>query len=420
MDIERAEREARHLETLLVHGRWEEVDGDRPTLPPIHLTTAHDFASAERMEAIFARREEGHYYSRMSNPTVEALERRITDSCGAAGTLALASGMSAIMLGMMNMLRAGDEMIASPCLFGGTYTLFARVLSGLGIVTHFADPSDPAAWEALIGPNTRALFTEAVANPAMVVPDFAALRALADRHGLPLVVDATLLTPYLYDPEAMQADLLMFSATKYLAGPASTVAGLVVDTGRFPWHRSEMHPFTELKAEGQGAYMARLRRQMMSSVGPCLSPLSAYLLLTGMETLPLRLERQCDNAERAAVFLREHPAVKAVHFPGLPDHPAHELCKRQFRGRFGAMVSFTLADKEACFRFINALRLVRRSANLGDTRSLVIHPASTIHSALWQHEREQAGVTEDLIRFSLGIEHCEDVLADLDQALRAA
>ncbi len=290
----------------------------------------------------------------------------------------------------------------------------------MGIVPVFFDPRDPAAFEARIGPHTKALFLEALANPAMVVPDFSAYRDMADRHGLPLVVDATLLTPLLYDPRAVDADLLVFSASKYLAGPASTIAGLVVDTGRFPWHRSPRHDFSDFRAEGQGAYLLRLRRQLMSSIGPCLSPLSAYLLLTGLETLPLRLERQCDNTGQAAVFLREHPRVETVHYPGLPDHPAHAVSGAQFRGRFGALLSFALPDKAACFRFLNALRLVRRSTNLGDTRTLAIHPASTIYSSLWQHEREQAGVGEGLIRLSLGIEHVDDILADLEQALRLA
>lgn len=409
-----------HLETRLVHDEEEPGEGLRSTLPPVHLTTAFDFDTAERMEDVFARREEAHYYSRMGNPTVEALERRITAACGAAGTVALASGMTAVTLGLLNFLRSGDEMVASPYLFGGSYTLFARVLPGLGITTHFADPSDPAAWEALIGPKTKALFMEALANPAMVVPDLEVYRNMADRHGLPLVVDTTLLTPVLYDPQAIDVDLLIFSASKYIAGAASTIAGLVTDTGRFPWHRSPKHDFSDFKAEGQGAYLLRLRRQLMSSIGPCLSPMSAYLLLTGLETLPLRLERQCENAEKAAVYLREHPLVNGVNYPGLPDHPAHRVTGAQFRGSFGALLSFELQDKATCFRFLNSLKLVRRSTNLGDTRSLAIHPASTIYSTLWQHEREQAGVTEGLIRLSLGIEHVDDILADLHQALRTA
>ena len=237
---------------------------------------------------------------------------------------------------------------------------------------------------------------------------------------MPLLLDASLLTPVLYDGTAAAADVLFFSATKYLAGPASTVAGLIVDTGRFPWHDAQRFDFTDFKGAGQGAYLARLRRQLMAAVGPCLSPMAAFLLLTGLETLSLRLDRQCDNAERAAAYLREHPKVREVRYPGLPDHPAHALCRAQYRGRFGAVLAFSLANKAACFRFLNALRLVRRCTNLGDTRSLAIHPASTIYGNFWKHEQEQAGVTEGLIRFSLGVEHPEDLLADLEQALEAA
>ena len=414
------ERARHHLETRLVHGDCLQPEGSRPTLPPLHLTTAFDFDSAERMEAVFAQQVDDSYYTRMGNPTVEALEQRITETLEAAGTVALASGMTAITMGLLNMLQSGDEVIASPYLFGGTYTLFTRVLTRLGIVTHMVDPADPAAWEARIGPNTKALFMEAIANPAAVVPDFSVFQAMAGRHGIPLVVDATLVTPYLYDAEAMGADLLMFSASKFLAGSASTISGLVVETGRFPWHDSPRFDFSQQKKAGQGAYLARLRKEMMAAIGPVLSPLSAYLLLTGMETLPLRLEKQCANTERTASFLREHPKVVTVNYPGLPDHPAHEVTRRQFRGRFGSLLSFTLADKAACFRFINALRLILRSANLGDTRTILLHPASTIYSTLWKHEQEETGVTDDLIRLSLGVEHPEDILADLEQALRAA
>jgi O-acetylhomoserine (thiol)-lyase len=423
-----------HLDTRLVHGAQRDgvqrsgvaASAEHPgalasaTLPPVVMSTAFDFARAEDMEAVFAGREEAPYYSRMGNPTVDALERRVTELCGGAGTLALASGMSAIATGLLGLLRAGDELIASPYLFGGSYVLFTRTLPALGITVHLADPADPAAWEARVGPRTRALFLEALANPAMVVPDLAAFRALAERHGLPLLLDASLLTPLLYDGAAAPADVLFFSATKYLAGPASTIAGLVVDTGRFPWHTSARHDLEDFKGAGQGAYLAKLRRQLMAAVGPCLSPMTAFLLLNGLETLSLRLERQCDNAERCAAFLREHPKVRAVRYPGLPEHPAHALCKAQYRGRFGAVLAFELADKAACFRFLNALRLVRRSTNLGDTRSLALHPASTIYGTLWKHEQEQAGVSERLIRFSLGIEHAADILADLEQALAAA
>jgi len=321
---------------------------------------------------------------------------------------------------LLNFLRSGDEVLASPFLFGGSYTLFTKTLPDLGIKTHFIDPTTPESWEAALTPATRAVFVEAIANPALVVPDFPALRAFCDRHHLPLLVDGTLLTPYLYDAERLGADLLFFSATKYLAGPASTVGGLVVDPGRYDWHSDARFDFADFKKAGRGAFLAKVRQRIMAALGPALSPMNAFLLLTGLETLPLRMERQCGNALEVASFLLQHPKVKEVLYPGLPDHPAHALSRELFRGKFGALIGFTLANKQACFKTLDALKLIRRSTNLGDTRSLVIHTASTIYGTLWKHEREEAGVGENLIRLSIGIEHPEDLLADLEQALRRA
>ncbi len=408
-----------HIETTLVHGPGG--DGSfGPTLPPIALSTAYDHATAEEMEAIFAGKAQGLVYSRLQNPTVAALEQRIAAACGAAGALAVASGMSAISLTLQALLRSGDEVLASPCLFGGTFTLLNRTLRELGITTHFIDPADPASAEPHIGPTTRAVFLEAIANPAMVVPDFAAWRRLCDRHGLPLLVDATLLTPVLFDAEALGADVAFFSASKFLAGAASIVGGLVVDTGRCPWHTLGNPALEDYRRAGQGALLAKLRSRMMADVGPTLSPMNAFLILIGLESLPLRLERQCDNALAVATYLAEHPRVTGVRYPGLPDDPAHARSAAQFRGHFGSLLSFTLADKAACFRFLNRLQLAQRVINLGDTRTLANHPASTIYGTFWKHEQELAGVPDTLIRFSLGIEHPADILADLEQALEAA
>ena len=408
-----------HIETTLVHG----TGGDGSfgaTLPPITFSTAYDHATAEEMEAIFAGKAQGLVYSRLQNPTVAALERRIAAACGAPGALAVASGMAAIALTLQALLRSGDEVLASPNLFGGTFTLLNRTLRDAGITTHFIDPADPASAEPRIGPTTRAVFLEAIANPAMVVPDFAAWRRLCDRHGLPLLVDATLLTPVLFDADALGADLAFFSASKFLAGAASVVAGLVVDTGRFPWHTQGGPALQDYRSAGQGALLAKLRSRMMADVGPTLSPMNAFLILIGLESLPLRLERQCTNALAVARTLAAHPRVTGVRYPGLPDDPAHARSAAQFRGRFGSLLSFTLADKAACFRFLNRLQLVQRVINLGDTRTLANHPASTIYGTFWKHEQELAGVPDTLIRFSLGIEHPADILADLEQALQAA
>jgi O-acetylhomoserine (thiol)-lyase len=415
-------RARRHLETTLVHGAGNggAGTGAGPTLPAIVYSTAFSHDSAETMEAIFAGRDEAPVYSRLGNPTVTALEHRLRDACSAAGALATGSGMAAISLTLLALLQAGDEVLASPFLFGGTYTLLNRTLRDLGIATHFVDPADPAAAEPRIGPRTRAVLLEAIANPAMVVPDCGAWSRLCRRHGLPLLLDATLLTPCLFDAETLGTDVAFFSTSKYLAGAASIVGGVVVDTGRFPWHERGGPALADYRRAGQGALLAKLRQRMMADLGPALSPMNAFLVLTGLESLPLRLERQCENALGAARFLAEHPRVETVRYPGLPGHPAHALAAAQFKGRFGTVLSFTLADKAACFRFLNRLELVQRVINLGDTRTLANHPASTIYGTLWKHEQEQAGVPENLIRFSLGIEHLEDILADVEQALASA
>lgn len=409
--------ERRHIDSLLVHGHEESPSESGATLPPVVLSTAFASESAEQAQAIFLGQEQGHVYSRLSNPTVDRFERRITEICDGAGALAVASGMSAVAMSLLGLLRAGDEIIASRYLFGGSYTFFDQTLRDLGITTHFVDPRCVQAAESLVGPQTKALFLEAIANPAMVVPDFKAFRGMCDRTGVPLIVDVTLLTPYLFDAQALGADIAIFSASKFFAGAASSMGGIILDTGRFPWHQSERFDFTEYRRAGQGAYLAKLSKRLMADIGPCLAPMNAFMFLTGLETLALRMERHCDNAQTIAEFLAEHPRVKDVQFPGLAGHPAHELCKRQFRGRFGSVLSFTLADKAACFRVLNRLRLLKLVTNLGDTRTLVTHPASTIYSTFWKGDQEQVGVTENLIRLSAGIENSGDLLADLDQAL---
>ena len=430
-----AEIGSTRLETLLLHGGVAPAlaGGDpgaargTPTLPPVVLATAYAHESAEDMEAVFSGLTQGHVYSRMTNPTVDALERRVAALCGGAGpggdeaeVLALASGMSAIALALLAMLKSGDEVIAGQFLFGGTYTFFQRTLRDLGVVTHYIDPRHPEEAEAKIGARTRAIFLEAIANPAMVVPDFRAFRAIADRHGVPVLVDATLLTPALADPGRLGADLLFYSGSKFLAGAACAVGGLIVDPGRFAWHRSPRFELGDFRQAGQRALMTKLRRPMMAGIGPCLAPLHAFLLLTGMETLALRLERQCAQALRVADWLADRPQVRAVHYPGRAGDPNHALCQSQFDGRGGAVLCFELEDKAACFRFLNALTLVQRVTNLGDTRTLAVHPHSTIYGPFWAHEQELLGVNLRMVRLSVGIEHCEDILADLARGLEAA
>jgi O-acetylhomoserine (thiol)-lyase len=413
------EQDERSLETRLIHGRDGAAGEEGATLPPVYYSTAFEHGSAEAMEAAFVEREGGNIYSRLQNPTVEALETRITEACGARGTLALASGMSAITMGLLALLQSGDELLAGRYLFGGSYTLFTRTLADLGVKVQFFDPREPQAAERLITPRTRGIFLEAIANPAMVVPDLAAYRRICDAHGLPLLVDATLPTPCLFDGGELGADVAFFSASKYLAGPASTVGGLLVDTGRYAWHESERFDFSDFRGFEGDAYLAKLRKRIMAGIGPCLAPMNAFLLLLGLETLPLRMERHGRNAEAVAAFLREHPRVREVLYPGLPDSEFHDLTRSQFQDNCGGMITFRLDGKAHCYQFLNALRLVKRAVNLGDTKSIALHPASTIYGTFWPDEQALLGVSEDMIRLSVGLENPTDLLADLDRALAA-
>lgn len=408
-----------HLDTTLVHGKQNQNWEQGATLPPVVFSASFQQESAEAMADVFQGRQDGMIYSRLGNPTVDALEQRITDVCDARGTLALASGMSAVTLALLGFLKAGDELLASSLLFGGNYTLFTKTFKDLGITVHLVDPTRPGLAEGLVNERTKGVFLEAIANPAIVVPDFSTWRALCNKHGLVLVADATLLSPYLFDAEALGADVAVFSSTKYIAGPANTIGGLVVDTGHMDWLAADKLDFADYKQAGANAFLDKLRKRLMADVGPCLSPMTAFLLINGMETLGMRMERQCDNTQKLAEFLDNHPSVEEVLFPGLPKNPYHALAMRQFGGKAGSVFCFKLQDQAACFRFLNAMRLVRLATNMGDTKSLALHPASTIYSTFWKHEQEEAGVTENMIRFSVGIEHPDDLIADLAQALEA-
>ncbi|MDH5752566.1 MAG: PLP-dependent transferase [Deltaproteobacteria bacterium] len=408
----------RHIDTRLVHGTERESWPDGATLPPVVYSSAFAYETAGEMEEVFSGRREGMVYSRLANPTVGDLEKRVTQACGARGAVAMSSGAAAIAMSLLALAKSGDELIASRLLFGGTYTLFTKTLADLGVKVHLVDPSDPAAAESLVGPATRAVFLEAIANPSMSVPDIHAWRKFCDSHGLALVLDATLLTPYLFNPEQVPADVAVFSASKYLAGAASVIGGLVLDTGRMDWVGNRRLSFAELRPEGEKAYLARLRKRLLFDCGASLSPMNAFLMMVGMESLGLRLERQCATSLEIARFLESRPQVRQVNYPGLPGSPSYELCRAQY-ALPGSLLSFRLADKAACFRFLDALELVQRVTNLGDTRTLALHPASTIYASFWKHEQEEAGVTEDLIRLSVGIEHSGDIISDLEQALNA-
>ena len=406
-----------HLETLLVHGAPAETRTAGATLPPVVHSVGYAHGSAEDMESVFLHQQPGFVYSRLGNPTVQALEDRFVLACAGRGALAAASGMSATTLALLGLLRAGDAVLVSRYLFGGTHSLFDTTLRALGITPQFFDPCDVATARQALTPQTRAVFVEAIANPAILVPDFPALRGLCDETDLPLIVDATLLTPTLFDNAMLGADLAVFSTSKFIAGPASSLGGMVLDTGRLDWSACTGVDLGDYRRQGPHALLAKLRRQLMIGVGPSMSPSVAFLQLLGLETLGLRLERQCANAQAIAESLAGHPAVTAVQYPGLPAHPHHGRARELFRGHFGSVLSFTMASRAAAFRFLNRLALVQRVVNLGDTKTLAIHPASTIYSGLFPGQREEVGVPETMVRISAGIEHAGDILADIRQAL---
>ena len=406
----------RRLTTLLIHGKHSVRELHGETVPPVSFSAAFEHASAEDLEAVFAGKQEGFLYSRLQNPTVQLLEQRITEVCQGQGALAVATGMSAITLGLLGLAQAGDEIIAGNQLFGGTFTLLNRTLPALGITTHFVPPHSPEGLDGLVKPNTRAVLLEAIANPAMTVPDFAQWRAFCQRHNLPLLIDATLITPCRFDNSKLGAALAFFSSTKYIAGAASTMGGLVVDTGAYDWLANKSLPLADFRKFGPQAFLAKLRRQMMADIGPVLSPMAAFLQMTGLESLDLRFERQCQNAQEVARFLAQHPKVRQVLHPSLPAHPSHALAQAQY-GCFGGLMAFLLEDKAQCFRFLNALGLILRATNLGDSKTLALHPASTIYAGYWPHELEQVGVSESMIRLSVGLEDVRDLLEDLGQAL---
>ncbi len=419
------------FDTLAIHA-GQEVDKDtRSIAPPIYQTTAYQFDSAEHARRLFALEEGGNIYTRLSNPTCDLLERRITALEGGVGAMCTASGHSAMTLALLNLAGAGDEFISASTIYGGAINLFAVSMKNLGITVHLVQPDDIANFEAKINDKTKAVFVEAMGNPSANVVDIGALSALCKKHGLPLMVDSTFTTPYLLDAKAAGADIIIHSATKYLGGHGTAMGGLVVDCGTFPWKGNPRFPqFNEPDMSyhgvvyadlGPAAYITRLRTQMLRDFGPCLSPFNAFLLLQGIETLPLRMRRHCDNAQRIAEFLEAQADVCAVHYPGLKSSKYNALAEKYLpRGASGIMTVELSGGKERGIRFIDALKLFLNVANLGDVRSLVIHPASTTHSQLSEEQLRAADLSGGLVRLSVGLEDCEDLIADLAQAIEAS
>jgi O-acetylhomoserine (thiol)-lyase len=424
------------LETICLHGG---TAPDPTTLSrgvPIHRTSSYVFRSTEHAANLFALKELGNIYTRIMNPTTEVLEKRVSLLEGAPelGGLGFSSGTSGIFSSVINLAQAGDNIVSARNLYGGTYTMFNDILPGLGIQAKFVDSNDPRNFARAIDDRTRALFCETVSNPALEVTDLEAVSAVAKAKGLPLIVDATFSTPYLTQPLAHGADIVIHSLTKWLGGHGTGVGGIVVDSGRFNWAAGKHPLFTTPDTSYHGlrwgidlpepllplAFILRLRTVPLRNLGACIAPDNSWMFLQGIETLPLRMERHCQNALTTARWLQQHPQVSWVRFPGLPTDPEYQRNQKYLHGKGGSMVVFGIKGGTSAGRkFIETLKLFSHLANVGDAKSLAIHPATTTHSQLNEEQQKAAGITPDLVRLSIGLEHIDDILADLAQALQA-
>ncbi|MEK7915697.1 aminotransferase class I/II-fold pyridoxal phosphate-dependent enzyme [Burkholderia contaminans] len=418
------------LETIAVHGGYRPDPTTRAVAVPIYQTVAYAFDDTQHGADLFDLKVQGNIYTRIMNPTTDVLEQRIAALEGGIGALALASGQSAVTYAIQTIAEAGDNIVSASSLYGGTYNLFAHTLPQYGITTRFADPRDPASFEPLIDARTKAIFAESVGNPLGNVTDIAALAEVAHRHGIPLIVDNTVPSPYLLRPFEHGADIVVHSLTKYLGGHGTSLGGAIVDSGKFPWaeHADRFkrlnepdvsyHGVVYTEAFGPAAYIGRARVVPLRNMGAAISPFNAFQILQGIETLALRVERISDNALKIAQHLARHENVEWVNYAGLPDHPDHPLVARYLSGRAPGILTFGVkGGRDGGAKFQDALKLFTRLVNIGDTKSLATHPASTTHRQLSPAELAKAGVKEETVRLSIGIEHIDDLLVDLDQAL---
>lgn len=418
------------LETIAVHGGYKPDPTTRAVAVPIYQTVAYAFDDTQHGADLFDLKVAGNIYTRIMNPTTDVLEQRVAALEGGIAALALASGQAAVTYAILTIAEAGDNIVSSSTLYGGTYNLFAHTLPQYGITTRFANPSDLAAFEAQIDERTKAIFAESVGNPLGNITDIAALAELAHRHGLPLIVDNTMPSPYLLRPIEHGADIVVQSLTKYLGGHGTSLGGAIIDSGKFPWaeHKARFkrlnepdvsyHGVVYTEAFGPAAYIGRARVVPLRNTGAAISPFNSFQILQGIETLALRVDRIVENAVKVASYLREHPKVEWVNYAGLPDHPDHALVRKYLGGKAPGLFTFGVkGGREAGARFQDALQLFTRLVNIGDAKSLATHPASTTHRQLNPEELQKAGVREETVRLSIGIEHIDDLLADLDQAL---
>jgi O-acetylhomoserine (thiol)-lyase len=423
-------------ETLAIHAGQVPDSATGARALPIYQTSSFVFDSADHAASLFNLQTFGNIYSRLSNPTVAALEERVAALEGGRAGLASASGMASEAMALMTLLQQGDHVVAAGALYGGSVTMLAVSLKRFGIETTFVDANDPLAFAAAMQPNTRAVFAESMGNPSLTVLDIAAVADVAHAHGVPLIVDNTVPSPFLCNPLRHGADIVVHSATKYLGGHGTTLAGVLVESGKFPWDNGKFPGMTEpspsfhgvkfYETFGDFGFTMRARMEVLRVYGATLSPFSAWQILQGTESLHVRMERHCSNARKVAEFLKAHPLVSWVNYPGLPDHPQYDLVQKQMRqvdgapGASGLMAFGVKGGLAAGVRFIEAAQFMSHLANIGDTRTLIIHPASTTHRQLDAEQQLSAGVLPDMVRLSVGIEHIDDILWDIDQALHAS
>jgi O-acetylhomoserine (thiol)-lyase len=421
------------IETLAIHAGFEPDPATNAVATPIYQTTSYAFDDTQHGADLFDLKVEGNIYTRIMNPTTDVLEKRVAAMEGGVGSLALASGMAAITNSIFTIAESGDNIVSTSTLYGGTYNLFAHTLPQLGISTRFVNAKDVDGMAAQIDARTKAVFCESIGNPAGNVADLKAIADMAHAHGIPVIVDNTVPTPYLCRPFEWGCDVVVHSLTKYMGGHGTTIGGILVDSGKFPWaeHKQRFHRLNEpdvsyhgviyTEALGEAAYIARARVVPLRNMGSAISPFNSFLVLQGIESLPVRMDRHCENAVAVANYLQEHEQVEWVRYAGLEDHPDKPLVDRYMGGRAAGILSFGIrGGREAGAMFIDALELAVRLVNIGDAKTLACHPATTTHRQLSPEEAAKAGVSDDMVRLSIGIEHVDDIIADLDQALAAA
>ena len=419
-------------ETISIHAGYETDPTTKSVAVPIYQTVAYEFDNAQHGADLFDLAVPGNIYTRIMNPTWDVLEQRVAALEGGIAALATSAGSAAINYAILTIAEAGDNIVATPQLYGGTYTLFAHMLPKLGIEVRFAESDSPADLEKLIDDKTRAVFCESIGNPAGNIVDMEAVTAMAHSHGVPVIVDSTVATPALMNPIEYGADIVVHSLTKYMGGHGTTLGGIIVDSGKFPWaeHKERFpmlnnpepsyHGVVYTEAFGPAAFIGRARTVPLRNTGSALSPISAFLLLQGIETLTLRMERHCDNAMAVARYLKDHPSVDWVNYGGLEGDRYHDLAQKYFNGKPSSLMTFGIKGGYAAgVKFYDALKMIKRLVNIGDAKTLSCHPASTTHRQLTPEEQQKAGVTPEMIRLCIGIEHIDDIIADLTQAFEA-